>query len=253
MRGEKVALFGNSLYRFDSVSAATQEKAQDFLTLFIGVPLLLVGIYLASKSSARGLMLLTGMLGYFLYTYASMSFLTAYNSFFLVYVSLFSLSLFGFILAMRAINLDKINVRLSVKFPRRGLSILCILMGSLMFLMWVGGRIIMPLAAGKVPEGLETYSTLVIQVLDLGVVVPTAFLTAWLLLRRDRWGVPLAVVFTIKAAALATAVSLMAFNMALNKIAISPVELIVFPLLTCGIVYYAVRIFVSLGKPALAR
>jgi hypothetical protein len=124
-------------------------------------------------------------------------------------------------------------------------------MGSFLLIAWAGGRIIMPLLNGTVPEGLEAYTTLVIQVLDLGVVTPTAFLTAWLLLKKERWGVPLATVFVIKGAALATAVSLMAVNMKLSHVEISPILLVVFPLLTVGIVYYAVRIIRSID-PRLA-
>nr|WP_279383570.1 hypothetical protein [Methanobacterium formicicum] len=38
-----------------------------------------------------------GVVFYFLYTYSSMSFLASYNQLFLVYVALFSLSLYTFV------------------------------------------------------------------------------------------------------------------------------------------------------------
>jgi hypothetical protein len=247
LRGNLVQIYGKGLYSFDSVSIVAQEKAQDALTLFAGLPLLIAGIILTWKKSFRGQMLLTGMLGYFLYTYCSMCFATAYNNFFLIYVALFSLSLFAFILAMMAVDVDEVNRRLSNKFPRTGVSVVCIISGVFFLLAWAGGRVLAPMAAGVFPETLESYTTLTIQVLDLGVVMPTALLTAYLLLRRERWGAPLAVVFMIKGAALATAVSMMAFNMLFSGATISLVELMIFPTLTVAIIYYAIRLFISLG------
>jgi hypothetical protein len=248
IHGQEVRIYGDGLYKFDSASMAAQAKAQDALTLFIAAPLLLAGIYLTWKKSFRGRMLLTGLLGYFLYTYASLSFAANYNPFFLVYVALFSLSLFTFVLAMMELDVDGLNARLSGKFPRTGLAVIFILSGLFFLLAWAGGRVIAPLAAGTVPDVLEHSTTLVIQVLDLGLMMPVAFLTAYLLLKRRRWGVPLATVFVIKSAALATAVSMMAFNMLFSGAEISMVELVVFPAITIAVVYYAVRLFLSMGE-----
>jgi hypothetical protein len=247
LHGQVVKIYGDGLYKFDSASIVAQAKAQDALTLFIAIPLLVVGIYFSWKKSFRGRMLLTGLLGYFLYTYGSMCFASAYNPFFLIYVTLFSLSLFAFILAMMELDIDDVNSRLSSKFPRTGLAVIFILCGIFFLLAWGGGRVLAPLMAGTTPEVLEHYTTLVIQVLDLGVMMPAAFLTAYLLLARKCWGVPLATIFAIKSATLATAVSMMAFNMLFSGAKISLVELIVFPVITIAVVYYAVRMFISMG------
>ena len=104
LRGETVTIRGHGLYQYDTVNSSSQEVGQDVVTLILGVPLLIVGIVLARKGSLRGQLLLTGGLGYFLYTYGAMSFLTAFNPFFLIYVALFSLSLFAFILALSGLN-----------------------------------------------------------------------------------------------------------------------------------------------------
>ncbi len=248
IHGQTVKVYGDGLYKFDSASIVAQAKAQDALTLFIAAPLLLAGIYFTWKKSFRGRMLLTGMLGYFLYTYASLCFAANYNPFFLLYVVLFSLSLFAFVLAMMELDVDDLNARLSDKFPRVGLSVIFIFCGIFFLLAWAGARVIAPLLAGTVPDVLEHYTTLVIQVLDLGLMMPAAFLSAYLLLKRRRWGVPLATVFVIKSATLATAVSMMGFNMLFSGAEISMVELIVFPAITIAVVYYAVRLFFSMGE-----
>src|SRR5689334_18668959 len=82
LRGETVMIQGHGLYQFDTVGSAAQEIGQDIVTLIIGIPLLISGTILSLKGTLRGRLLLTGALGYFLYTYTAMSFLTAFNSFF---------------------------------------------------------------------------------------------------------------------------------------------------------------------------
>src|SRR5512136_3076320 len=95
LRGETVTIQGHGLYQYETVSVAAQAIAQDVVTLLVGIPLLVVSMLLFKKEDLRGKLLLSGTLAYFLYTYASFAFGAAYNILFLVYVSLFSLSLFA--------------------------------------------------------------------------------------------------------------------------------------------------------------
>jgi len=75
-------------------------------------------------------------------------------------------------------------------------------------MMWLG-RIVPPLITGTPPFGLESYTTLVIQILDLGVVIPVTFLSAVLLLRKQPWGYLLSAVMCIKGMTMLTAISAM--------------------------------------------
>lgn len=229
-RGEAAILFGNGLYHYDTVSSAAQEQASDLVTLVVGLPLLAVSTWLAQRGSLRGRLIQAGTLGYFLYTYMSMSFLTAYNALFLVYVALFSLSLFAFILSLMSFDLASLAQHFSERLPRRAIAGVLFAAGSFLLLAWLG-RIVPPLFQNQVPS-LENNTTLVIQVMDLGLIVPLALLSGVLLLRRDPWGYLLASVAVMKMMTMGTAVSAMGINMALSGVAISPVELIVFPALT---------------------
>ena len=123
LRNEVVIIHGSGLYRYDLVSYAAQAIAQDVVTLVLGIPLLIAEYHLYSRGSLRGQLLLTGTLGYMLYTYTSYTFLSAYNEFFLLYVALFSLCLFAFILAMKGLDPEYIKQQISDKFPRRGIAI----------------------------------------------------------------------------------------------------------------------------------
>ncbi len=227
LRGQAVPIWGSGLYRFDSVAGAAQEIAQDLVTLVVGIPLLLGATVLAARGSLRGRILRAGTLGYFLYTYTAMAMLTAYNELFLVYVALLSLSLFGFILALLAIDVARLPAHFTATFPRRTIAGFVLFVGAMLTLLWLG-LIGPPLLAGIPPAGLESYTTLVIQALDLGIVVPTALLTGVLLLRRAAVGYLLAAVVLVKAFTMGLATSAMVVGQILAGVAVSPVVALVF-------------------------
>src|SRR6185436_13141944 len=153
LRGETVMIRGHGLYRYDTVNSSSQEIGADIVTLLIGIPLLITGIALSRKGTLRGQLLLTGALGYFLYTYGAMCFLTAFNPLFLVYVALFSLSLFGFILSMSSLDVDEVARRISSGFPRRAIASYFIIVAVFLFLAWLG-LVASPSLAWTPPAGL---------------------------------------------------------------------------------------------------
>jgi hypothetical protein len=146
-----VQIYGQGLYHYDTVATASQEKGQDVVTLFLGIPLLVVSLLLYRKGSLRGHLLLTGTLGYFLYTYGSMAFLTAYNPLFLAYVVLFSASLFAFILALTSFDLQSLTTHFSPHLPRRSIAVFLLATGLFLLVMWLG-PIVPPLLRGQAPR-----------------------------------------------------------------------------------------------------
>ena len=230
-RGENVTINGHGLYYYDTVSTVAQMQANDLITLVVGLPLLIIATLLAFHGSLRGRLLLTGTLGFFLYTYMSMSMLTAYNSLFLVYVALFGLSLYVFILSMLSFDLADLPRHFSASLPRGWIAGILFAMGGFLFLAWMG-RIVPPLLQNTTPA-LENTTTLVIQAMDLVLIVPLAILSGILLLRRTAWGYLLASVTVLKGLTMALAVSTMGINMAMNGVADSPViVVIIFIILT---------------------
>lgn len=238
LRGETVMIQGRGLYRHDTVSGAAQVVAGDVVTLALGIPLLVISLLLYRRGSLRGAMLLAGTLGYFLYTYASIAFMAAFNPLFLIYVALFSSSLFAFILSLMSIDVAALPVRFSPRLPRRAISALLFAMSGFLLLAWTG-RIVPALLRRTPPFGLESYSTLVIQVLDLGLIVPLGLLAGVLLLRKSPFGYLLAAVALLKGVTMGAAVSAMAFGQVLAGVQVSPVELAIFPCLTLANVVMA--------------
>lgn len=211
-RGETVMINGHGLYAYDSVSSAAQMQGNDLVTLVVGLPLLGLAGWLAFRGSLRGRLLLTGTLGFFLYTYMSMSMLTSFNAIFLVYVALFSLSLFAFILSMLSFDLKDLPRHFSPRLPRAWIAGLMFLVAAFLSLAWLG-RIIAPLLQNQTPV-LENTTTLVIQAMDLGLIMPLAVLAGILLLKRSPWGYLLSSVTLLKGVTLGLGVSVMGINMA---------------------------------------
>lgn len=237
-RGETVTINGEGLYYYDTVSSAAQQQGNDLVALAVGLPLLVISARMAFSGSFRGRLLLTGTLGYFLYTYLSMSMLTAYNMLFLVYVVLFSLSLFALILSIMSFNIKELPHRFAPRLPHKTISGFMFLVGGFLLMAWLG-RIIAPLLESQTPA-LENTTTLVIQAMDLGLIVPLAILAGILLLRRKPWGYMLTSLMLLKGITLGLGVSAMAVNMALRGVADEMAIVVPFMLITLISVVLAV-------------
>jgi len=66
INNETVKIYGEGIYKNDSISAVAQGKASDFVTLVLGIPLLIASLYFTTRGSFKGKLMLTGTLGYFL-------------------------------------------------------------------------------------------------------------------------------------------------------------------------------------------
>jgi hypothetical protein len=162
-----------------------------------------------------------------------MCFLTAFNPLFLVYVALFSLSLFGFILAMMNLNVDEVARHIAEGFPRRAISIYFIVIAVFLSLAWL--RVVaVPSLTWTPPYGLESAITLVIQAIDLGVIVPVSFITARLLSKKSGWGYVLASVLLIKIIMMGAALIAMIISQLMAGVEIDPVVSVIFVLISAS-------------------
>jgi hypothetical protein len=190
LHGQDVELYGRGVYRFDTSFKAPIFRGTDAILLFIGVPLLLVAAWLYGRGSLRGGLLLLGTLTCFLYNATSMALGAAYNNLFLLYVAYFSTSLYAFILAFTAIDLQSLPEHIAARMPHRGLAVFIFIAG-LSPLVWLVPVVDALLKGLPAPDGLQSYTTDITTVLDVGIIVPTCLLTGVLLLRRQPLGYPL--------------------------------------------------------------
>lgn len=234
--GNTVSIYGKGLYRNDSVSVAAQGIAQDIVTIILGLPLLIASLYFSRKGLLKGRFLLSGTLGYFLYTYTSYSFLWMYNSLFLIYVILMSTSFFAFLLTMMSFDVGKLPLCFNEKLPVKFLGGFFIFIGISIGLMWIG-RIVPPLLAHSIPPSLEHYTTLPIQALDLGFMVPVAILTGVFIIKKQPFGYLLSSVITVKEITMLTSITAMIIGQILLGVKVSLGEVIIFPAFNLIIIY----------------
>ena len=166
MRGDTVTVYGRGIYRYDGADMVAQAIPQDMVTLVLAVPLLAIALVLYRRNSLRGKFLLAGTLAYFLYTYTVMSLGAAFNALFLVYVALFSLSLYGFIMAMLSVYLPTLPAAFGDRLPRKTIAGFLFFSAAFLILAWLG-RIVPALLSGTTPTGMSTSTTLFIQAMDL--------------------------------------------------------------------------------------
>lgn len=95
-------------------------------------------------------------------------------------------------------------------------------------MLWLG-KIAPSILEDKVPIGLEHYTTLIIQGMNLGIVVPTAILSGILLIKRKPLGYLLSSVIIIKGITMLTSISAMILNQVLNSVNMNIVEVLIFP------------------------
>jgi hypothetical protein len=248
INGESITLYGKGLYKNDSVSMASQAIAQDYVTLFLGIPLLLISLFLSRRGLLKGRLLLTGTLGYFLYTYTSYSFLSMYNSMFLIYVGIMSASFFAFILAIMSFDLQHFHLYFDKKLPVKFIGGFLLFVSFIFGMMWLG-RIVHPLLKAAPPVGIEHYTTLVIQALDLGFVVPTGIFAGILFLKRKPFGYLLGSVLIIKFITLLTALTAMVIRQMYAGIQVSFIEIFIVVLINLFVIYCLVLIMKNVKEP----
>ena len=190
VHGQEIQLYGRGLYFYDWAFKAPIQRGTDAVILFGSVPLLVFAILYYRRGTLRGRLLLASVLSCFLYFSASLAFGTAYNPLFLLYVVYFSASLFAFVTALAGIDLKTLAASVQPSMPRRGIAIFMVIAG-LSVLVWLLDKI-GPLVLNMIPEAIASYTTDATAVLDIGIIGPSAYLTAVLLFRRRPLGYLLA-------------------------------------------------------------
>lgn len=191
LRGHEVEMFGRGLYQYDTLLVGAALRGTDAVTLLISLPLLVLFFWKARSGSQNAMLALLGVLFYFLYKGASLTFSAAFNPLFLVYTALFSASLFAVIVAMTTFDLESLAKRVQPGFPHRGAALFLFVAGFGTLLIWLS-EVIPPILTGDAPEIMGTYTTLFTHGFDSAVITPAAVIAGVCLLRRNPLGYLLA-------------------------------------------------------------
>lgn len=207
IRGEQVEIWGRGVYRDMSAEVAPQGIAQDYVTLIIGIPLLIIGLAGYRKGSHKAHFLLSGTLGYFFVTFLFYTAMGMYNKLFLLYAALLGLSFWGLLLALLDFPLSGMSATFAHKAPARFTGGFLVFNSVAIALMWLS-QVVPPLLNGSIyPDGLHHYTTLIVQGFDLGLLLPISFVAGLLLYRKKDWGFLSGTTYIIFLAILMTALT----------------------------------------------
>jgi hypothetical protein len=224
VRGETVMLFGQGLYRYDTVFAGAGQRGTDVVVLTLGVPLLLAAALRYRRGSSRAGLLLLGTHVFFLYVYGSAALGTvAYNRLFPVYVVLFSAGLFAVAGLVAAVDPAALADRAD-NAPRRAPGAFLLLSGAVTLLVW-GLPVVTAAVRGSTTDRLDSYATDVTYALDLGVITPAALLAGVLILRRVPTGYLLALSLLVLEAMLAPLIAAQTVSQLAAGVAFTPAEI----------------------------
>src|SRR5688572_21026238 len=111
-------LFIKNIYR-DDILIKTGWIGNDIITLTVIVPIFITILILVAKGSQKAELIWMGLLSYIFYNYAFYLFGAAFNKFFLVYVALFTMSLYSLFIGFYNIDINSIGSKFSSKTPRK--------------------------------------------------------------------------------------------------------------------------------------
>ena len=186
-RGASATLYGEGLYGADTWLIGIGNRGQDAAMLLIEVPILLLVLRWYRRGGRVAPAALAGVLGFFSYYYVSMTFGTAQNRLFPVYVAAASLA--GFALANLAsrINVSAVGDAIPERPGRRALATYLFAVAAALVLAWLP-ELITTTVTGDIAQAVGPYTSSATHALDLGLVVPVAVLAAAKLLRNRSSG-----------------------------------------------------------------
>lgn len=227
IHGQTVTIYGKGLYRHMSADVAIQGIAQDYITLFLAAPLLLMALFWARRGSLKGKFILAGTLGYVFLTYLFYMNMAMYNSFFLVYVCLTGLSFFALALTLLSININQIPQVFSKPVPIKFIGGFLIFNSLCITLLWLS--VVVPPLVDKtiVPLAVQHYTTLTVQAFDLSLFLPISFVSGLLLIKKHKFGFLMAPVYLVFLSLLMTALIAKIVAMALAGVNVIPAIVII--------------------------
>lgn len=180
--GHTVKIYGYGVYAFDSYFQAPISIGTDICILLVVIPVFLVTYlnYIKKKDKISQLKLIS-VYAAVLYYAASISFGLTYNQLFLVYVALFSCSLFGMFRHVKNISFQQ-----SIS-GSSGVNIFLILSGIALIVAWLPD-VIPAMVKGTTLSLIGVYTTNITYVLDMGIISVLCFVTLYMIRKKEPLG-----------------------------------------------------------------
>ena len=157
--------------------------------LAVGLPLLIVSMYVASRGSIRARVVWLGAVSYFLYNSVMFIVGTPFNQLYLVYEAMLGLSIWSTVFVIRTIDLGSFRQRFSVSFPARAIALYMLAIVTLNTLVWLRGAVPGVLSSSP-PAILEGTGLVTVPTYDQDFAfwLPLAAIAAIWMWRGQVWG-----------------------------------------------------------------
>lgn len=175
-------------YDADPQALVPRARTEDVVILAVAVPVLAIGLWYAMRGSVRGRIVWLASLAYMTYLWLSRVGLLAFNDFFLGYVTLFVLSLFTLVGGLVTTDPEPFRRRLQGRISRPIYAGVLGVTAIGIAVLWLSD-IVPATLAGTTPLGIQEFGPkgALTYVYDLGLLVPSYALAAYLLWRGYRW------------------------------------------------------------------
>jgi hypothetical protein len=184
--GNTVKIYGDGIYKNDSYFMAPIFKGTDCTILFLAIPLLITALIIDIKNGTiKTKLFLTAIVALFAYYSTSISIGVVYNMLHLVYIALFSCSIYALIIGF--ILLGNYTIKISTIMYTNGLKIFLVFCGLSLFVAWLPD-IIVSLINKKSLELIEVYTTQITYVLDMAIMSPLMFICMYNLSKGNSIG-----------------------------------------------------------------
>ena len=242
VRGVTYAMTTDGVYAYNAQRVVSEGVGWDIFTLFVAVPVMLAAAAFVAGGSFRGRLFALGLFGYFFYQYLEYAMTWAFGPLFPMFILIFGASVVGLVWLGASVAGDRIADGFGEHFPGRPFAVVSILMAILLVVMWTG-RIAAGLAGDLETAGLHGETTLVVQALDLGAVVPTALLISALAWRRTAVGYVLASVYAVTSIAMSAAIVAMLLSAGIVEGSFELPPILIFGAFLAVMLVLAVRMY----------
>lgn len=182
--GDVVKMYGTGIYAHDSFLKAPIFIGTDFCILLVLVPLFIYSLWRNRiERSNKSMIKLLSVYAVAFYYAASISFGVTYNQYHLLYIALFSCTLFGLFSIIRNIKLKELTYN-----AKKGVGLFLILSGTALVVAWMPD-IVSSILTNKSLTLIEVYTTEITYVLDMGIIGPLCLICFYLLRKNDKLGI----------------------------------------------------------------
>jgi hypothetical protein len=248
-RGVSYEMATSGVYANNAQRVVAEGIGWDVFTLLVIVPALVAAAVFVARGTLRARLTTLGLLTYLVYMYLEYAVTWAFGPAFLLHVAIYALSFVTACAVAGRVASAGLDGRLA-EIPRRSWVALNVGMASLLTMLWLG-RIGGALGGDLASAGLTSETTLTVQALDLGLVVPVSLMSAWLVWRRASIGPVVAAVWSITFILMATAIVAMLASAAILEGALELPPMVIFGTAATAAAWIARRIYTTAPRGTL--